>query len=413
VGAVTPVDDLAAHGVPTPEAAAAHAEALTHVLPRALTSVFDAVFIRSSLLYDTFVDRLALQVLRATGIDVAAREPGTAAEITARAGLRTERALIPVDWMLRRLADRGLLAAGGGAGANGRFHVGDLPELDPGVPRTEQLRWDPAWRPAYTLAETAAADYPALLRGERTGEEILFSPTRLRLWVEFFSNENNFYLVNNAVGAVAIETWAPAGPLRILELGGGLGSAAVALLTRLKGAGRWDDLRDYRFTELVPAFLRRGQQAVQRTFPDATWMTFGALDMNRPFAEQSIARDAASLVYAVNTIHVARDLDVTLGEIFHALAPGGHLVMSECVHPAPGDALAVEFIFNLMETFRAPVLHPAHRPNGGFLTPAQWRGALGAAGFVDVRLLPDIERMAERFPAFCVAAIGARRPGSP
>jgi SAM-dependent methyltransferase len=410
VGAVTPVDDLAAHGVPTPEAAAAHAEALTHVLPRALTSAFDPVFIRSSLLFDTFVDRLALQVFRAAGLDGAAREPGTATEIITRTDLRADRALVPVDWMLRRLADRGLLEAGGGAGVPRRFRASALPELDPGVALTEQLRWDPAWRPAYTLAETAAADYPALLRGERTGEEILFSPARLRLWVEFFSNENNFYAVNNAVGAVAIETWAPAGPLRILELGGGLGSAAVALLARLKAAGRWGDLRDYRFTELVPAFLRRGQQAVQRSFPDAAFATFGALDMNRPFGEQSVAAGAASLVYAVNTVHVARDLDVTLGEIFHALAPGGHLVMSECVHPAPGDALAVEFIFNLMETFRTPVLHPAHRPNGGFLTPAQWRGALEAAGFVDVRLLPDIERMAERFPAFCVAAIGARRP---
>ena len=55
------------------------------------------------------------------------------------------------------------------------------------------------------LAETAAQDYPAFLRGERTGEEILFSPARLRLWVEFFSNDNSYYAVNNAVGAVAIE----------------------------------------------------------------------------------------------------------------------------------------------------------------------------------------------------------------
>jgi SAM-dependent methyltransferase len=406
------VDDLAAHGVPTPEAAAVHAEALTHVLPRALTVAFDTAFIRSSLLYDTYVDRLALGVLRAAGLADAAREPGTAGELTARAGLRSDRALVPVDWMLRRLADRGLLAASG-KGASRRFHASVVPELDPGVPRAEQLRWDPAWRPAYTLAETAAADYPAFLRGERTGEEILFSPSRLRLWVEFFSNENSFYAVNNAVGAVAVETWAPAGPLRILEVGGGLGSAAVELLTRLKGAGRWDDLRDYRFTELVPAFLRRGQHAVQRTFPDATFATFGPLDMNRPFAEQAVAPGEVSLVYAVNTIHVARDLAVTLREIFHALAPGGRLVMSECVHPAPGDALAVEFIFNLMETFRAPVLHPTHRPNGGFLTPAQWRGALEAAGFVDVRLLPDIERMAARFPAFCVAALGARHPDGP
>jgi hypothetical protein len=32
------------------------------------------------------------------------------------------------------------------------------------------------------------------------------------------------------------------------------------------------------------------------------------------------------------------------------------------------------------------------------------------AGFVDVRILPDIDRIRDCFPAFCVGAIGATRP---
>jgi len=63
-----------------------------------------------------------------------------------------------------------------------------------------------------------------------------------------------------------------------------------------------------------------------------------------------------------------------------------------------------------METFRSPVLHPIHRPNGGFLTPEQWKGAMGAAGFVDVGVLPDIAGLRARYPDFIVAAIGATRP---
>ena len=55
-------------------------------------------------------------------------------------------------------------------------------------------------------------------------------------------------------------------------------------------------------------------------------------------------------------------------------------------------------------------LHPVYRPNGGFLTPEQWAGALEAAGFADVRCLPDLPRLRERFPMFYVAAIGATRP---
>jgi SAM-dependent methyltransferase len=258
------------------------------------------------------------------------------------------------------------------------------------------------------MADTVAQEYPAFLRGERTGEDILFSPAHLRLWVAFFSNDNGLYVVNNLVGAVAVEQWMPPAPVAVLE-SGGLGSAAAALLERLRTEGRWERLSRYRFTELVPAFLRRGQHALQTGFPDAP-LTFAPLDMNRPFLEQGVGPGTQSLVYGVNTIHVARDLSATLRQIFEALAPGGRLVMSECVRTTTGQAISIEFIFNLMETFRAPVLHPIHRPTGGFLTPEQWQGALEGAGFVDVRMLPDVTRIRDRFPAFRVAAIGATRP---
>jgi SAM-dependent methyltransferase len=133
--------------------------------------------------------------------------------------------------------------------------------------------------------------------------------------------------------------------------------------------------------------------------------------MNLPFPEQGVGAGSLSLVYAVNTVHVARDLDFTLGEIRRALAPGGRLVIAECVRPAAGRTIGVEFIFNLMETFRSPILHPVYRPNGGFLTPGQWRAALETAGFIDVDTVPDLARMTARFPAFCVAAFRATRPG--
>lgn len=403
--------DFAAVGVIAPAEAAETASALAQMLPPSLAPAFGASFIRSSHLYDEFIHRLTLRVFRAAGLEAAAREPGRPEEIAARAGLEVQRALTPVDWILRRLAERGPLEEIDAGGEPHRFRVRHaLPELDPAPISEEQRRQDPSWLPSYVLADTVAQDYPAFLRGERTGEEILFSSTRLRLWVAFFSNDNGLYAVNNLAGAIAVEEWMPPCRLAILELGGGLGSAAVALLQRLRMAGRWREICDYRFTDIVPAFLRRGQQALQTQFPDASYLKFASLDMNRPFSEQGAGPGSVSLVYAVNTLHVARDLHFTLREIFGALAPGGRLVISECVRPTPGEAIYTEFIFNLMETFRAPVLHPVYRPNGGFLTPEQWRDAMETAGFVDVRTLPDIARIRDRFPDFCVGAIGATRP---
>ncbi|PYN79320.1 MAG: hypothetical protein DMD96_17525 [Candidatus Rokuibacteriota bacterium] len=384
---------------------------LSEVLPARVRAPFTASFVRSARLYDEFVHRLVFSVFRTSGLAAAVTgEPGTAEEIIARAGLEPARARVPVEWILRRLSHRCVLEQTDGHGQP-RFRVrAAVPELDPASVLEEQHRQDPSWLPSYVLAETVARDYPAFLRGERTGEEILFSPSRLRLWVDFFSNDNGLYAVNNLVGAGAVEEWLPPGPVAIMELGGGLGSGAAALLDGLRRAGRWPDIREYRFTELVPFFLRRGQHTLQTRFPEASFLKFGSLDMNRSFEEQGVAPGSLSLVYAVNTLHVARDLDLTIRGIFHSLAPGGRLVASECIRTTPAQAVYIEFIFNLMETFRSPVLHPTYRPNGGFLTPEQWLGAMKAGAFADVVVLPDIAALRDRFPDFNVGAVGATRP---
>jgi SAM-dependent methyltransferase len=131
--------------------------------------------------------------------------------------------------------------------------------------------------------------------------------------------------------------------------------------------------------------------------------------MDQPLAGQGVAPGSLIAVYAVNTLHVAHDLEATLAEVRDALAPGGRLIVSECVRPRAGQPIYPEFVFNLMETFRTSRLRPPHRPNGGFLTPEQWTGAIEASGFVDVRLLPDLIHIRDEFPGFYVAAIGATR----
>jgi SAM-dependent methyltransferase len=384
------------------------AVAVAPCLPSCLVPVFDARFTYSHLLFDEYVYRLAVRVFGEAKLDAAVADWGTVQDVVARAGVDPG-CVVPVDWMLRHLAARGALARQDGAGGP-RFradHV--LPALDPAPVVAEQRAHDPTCLPAYTLAATAARDYPAFLRGERSGEEILFAPARLSLWVSYFSNDNVLYAVNNRLGAAALEAWMPRGAGTMLELGGGLASGAIAVLERLAEVGRLDELRSYRFTELVPAFLRRGQRLLQERFVDAPFLAFAPLDMNRPFAEQGVAPESVAIVYAVNTLHVAHDLAFTLGEIRGALQPGGQVVVSECIRPSAGQTLYPEFVFNLLQTFRAPRLHPGYRSNGGFLTAEQWMDALLAAGFVDARTLLDMARIGELFPSFYVAALGARR----
>lgn len=391
-----------------PVAAERIASVVARLLPASLVPVFDAGFTRSHTLYDEFVFRLALRVFRSAGL--AAAEWLGPEDIVARAGIDPGRGRVPVGWLLRHLAARGALASEVGPGGPRYHQARALPDLDPAAVLDEQRRHDPACLPSYSLAEATARDYPVFLRGARTGEEILLSPARLPLWAAYFSNANALYAVNNHVGAAAVEAWMDPGPVRILELGGGLASGAEAVLQRLAGAGRLAEIETYRFTELVPAFLRRGQRLLQERFPQAPSLVFQPLDMNRPFGDQGVPAQGATIVYAVNTLHVAHDLAFTLGEVRRVLAPGGQLIMSECIRPRSGDTLYPEFVFNLLETFRSPRLDASWRPNGGFLTPEQWQDAVVAAGFEQVRVLPDVARIREVFPTFYVAAIAATRP---
>jgi SAM-dependent methyltransferase len=390
---------------------AGFAVGLQAALPPAMRPLFDGVFLRSWDLYDEFVYRLALRVFLDAGLDQAVREPVTTAEIVARAGFEDGRARIPLDWILHQLATRKVLETQGAAAAP-RWARGpeSLLALDPEPVRAEQTELDATWLPAYVLAETVARDYGRFLRGEISGEDVLFSPARFRMWIEYFSNANGLYAVNNRVGAIAVEEWLPRPGGVILELGGGLASAALAVLERLEATGKLGALGEYRFTELVPAFLRRGQQALQARFPGLGALRFGALDMNRPFEAQGVAPGSVSMVYAVNTLHVASDLAFTLGEIARALEPGGRLVASECVRMLPGQALNAEFIFNLMATFRSRRPDTPGQPPAGFLLPEEWTAVLAGAGFGAIRFLPDVTTFSTRFPRFHVAAIGAQRP---
>src|SRR6185436_1663177 len=103
------------------------------------------------------------------------------------------------------------------------------------------------------LVTLLVEESPSFFSGQKTGEEILFSPIRLPLWFRYFSNENLLYTINNTLGAEALGRALPAAGAEVLEVGGGCGSAAETALRALSPR-----ISRYQFTEVVPTFLRRG-----------------------------------------------------------------------------------------------------------------------------------------------------------
>jgi len=375
----------------------------------AIRALFSHAFILCAEQFDRFTIDSVLRLVH--DLDFA-RElgAGTSAGELVRARGYAARAEVPLRWFFAKLAAADYLEAAGPAGDPRYRARGPLPPGDPDRAEARARALDPQALPAFAVVRAMVEHVPAFLRGEKTGEEILFAPARLPLWFDYFSNDNLLYQINNRLGAEAVVRALPATrPATVVELGGGSGSAALALGERLARDGALPRIGRYVFTEIVPTFLRRAERSIRARFPELP-IEFGKLDMNADFAAQGVAPETADVVYAVNTVHIAKDLAATLARIRETLKPGGVAVFSECVRPFAGQPIYVEFVFNFLENFTGVATDAATRPNHGFLTPENWRRAFEAARFEHPEILPDVEELAKHYDAFFVAAVSARRP---
>jgi SAM-dependent methyltransferase len=382
---------------------------LARIEDPAIRALFSREFILCAEHFDRFTNESVLRLVHDLALDDDLAAGVSARDVVTRRGLAA-RAEIPLRWCFAKLAAAGFLDAGG-AGDDPSFRArGPLPPGDPDASESRARAVDPGSLPPFAVVRAMVEHVPEFLRGEKTGEEILFAPTRLPLWFDYFSNDNLLYQINNRLGAEAVARELPASrPATVVEIGGGSGSAALALAERLARDGALGRIGRYVFTEIVPTFLRRAERSIRARFP-ALPIEFGRLDMNEDFAAQGVGPETADVVYAVNTVHIAKDLSATLARVRRTLRPGGVAIFSECVRPFPNQPIYVEFVFNFLENFTGVALDAATRPTHGFLTPESWRRAFEAAGFERPAILPDVERLARHYDAFFVAAVSARRP---
>jgi SAM-dependent methyltransferase len=376
-------------------------------LPREIAPLFDERFVRSNDLIEEYVARSALEVARSIGLDAACEQVGSVDEVLARAGLSPDLARVPVAWLCETLARRGWLERADPVDDAARYRLERaLPRLEPREVCEWQRAHDARALPSFRIVALAVETYPAVLRGKMTGEEALFSRRNIAAWYAYFSNGNPLYAVNNALHALALRRCLRPEHNAVLEIGAGLGSASEAFLESLDKNGA--ALSRYHVTDISPQFLRQSRETLGGRFPSVP-LSFGWLDIDQPLLQQGVQPGSYSLVHGVNVLHVARDLAKSLAELRTALQDGGTLVVTECVRPYPEQPLYVDFVFNLLPSFRAPGTLAPWRPRGGFLTPEEWTAALEANGFGDIRVFPDIARIRDSLPDFVIASMTACR----
>ncbi|MER7015272.1 class I SAM-dependent methyltransferase [Saccharopolyspora sp. NPDC000359] len=361
--------------------------------------LFPVRFLAANETFGRLVDATAHRMLSSIGaLPSAAR--GTIQQIRQELAIPWRRT-VPLQFMCDKLADSGVLARSGG-----RYVTGPAAPEDFDAVADELVRQAPGAAAAVEILRTLIEESPRFFSGAATGEEVLFAPRKLPLWLRYFSNDNPLYAINNAVGAEALSRLVPrhGGSFEVLEIGGGCGSAAELALRTL-GAG----VTRYRFTEVAATFAEHGERVARAAAAPSTSVECARVDMTLPWQDQGVEPGSYDVVYSVNCFHVAPDLDFVVREAAKALKPGGAVIVSECVRPtALARPIHAEIIFDFLDSFTEVLTDPVRRPTHGFLTPEAWRATFEAAGLGQVTVLPDVDAVADVYPDFVVGTVTAR-----
>ncbi|MEV6834713.1 amino acid adenylation domain-containing protein [Streptomyces sp. NPDC051133] len=176
-----------------------------------------------------------------------------------------------------------------------------------------------------------------LLRNEIDLKTLLFPEGRLDT-AEAAYRDNLISRHNNAVVVSALRDIArahPGGePLRLLEIGAGVGGTSTVLVPALDGLNV-----DYLFTDLSHFFLT----AAADTFRDHPWVRYGLFDLNRDPRAQGLAPNSFDVILLANVLHNSVHAGKVLARLRELLAPGGWLVFIEATRDAYHVMTSMEF----------------------------------------------------------------------
>ena len=179
-------------------------------------------------------------------------------------------------------------------------------------------------------------------------------------------------LLGDAVAA-AVSALPPDRRLRVLEVGAGTGSATAVILPLLPAA-RFE----YTFTDISAGFFARAEERFDTA---GASIEYKPLNIEADPVSQGFDSHGYDVVIAANVLHATRHLGETLAHCRDLLAPSGQLIALEGLHRRAWQDLT----FGLLDGWWR--FDDAFRPDHALATPAEWRRALGDAGFADIEFL--------------------------
>ncbi len=311
---------------------------------------------------------------------VAARTGHTTEEITERLGADRRHHRLVRRW-LRALTDAGRLARDGDLWS-GLRHVGEDEQAAAWERLADLERRVDYGTEVLEYMRACSGSLPELLSGELDVRTLLFPGAGTDTASAAYRDNLAVRHLNAAAAAALAETAAGRtadGPLRVLEIGAGVGGTTEAVVAALAGHHV-----EYRFTDVSPFFVNEAKER----FADFPWVSFGLFDLNRDPGAQGYAPNSFDAVVAANVLHNAVDADAALARVTELLAPGGRLLFVETTtEHDPALLVSMEFLDGLDGGHRdARAEH-----DQTFLTREQWEEALERVGAAAAPALPGAE----------------------
>ncbi|MCI2419793.1 class I SAM-dependent methyltransferase [Saccharopolyspora sp. K220] len=227
---------------------------------------------------------------------------------------------------------------------------------------------------------------PRLLRDEVAVQTLLFPDSDLSTAEGAYQdNVINRYLNAAAIEMLRWECQHTAAPLRVLELGAGVGGTTAAVVPALA-----DEAVHYLFTDVSQFFLDAGR----RRFGDR--LHYRILDINADALGQP---GSADVVLAANVLHNSVHIGHLLNRLRDLLAPGGLLVMIESCREHYQAMTSMQFLMSSRDGGPQPGTSDVRAGTDRvFLTRDEWLGELTAADYAPLLDLPN--------PVHPLAALG-------
>ena len=229
-----------------------------------------------------------------------------------------------------------------------RFHefmvrlAGDTQDAgDPQELQQALVKSFPQFRQVYELLDYCVQSYPRVFSGEVKGLDVLFPKGQTDFLEKSLGDlpelDGTVYkrVLLRLLLALAEKRDTP---LRILEIGGGVGLLTRFLLPHLRGKNV-----EYCFTDIGTSFLLAAQDWT--TAQDREFVTFEKLDASRDPLAQGFIANSFDVIIGLDVVHATPDINATIGNLRKLLAPGGWLSLIEMVTPWPW----IEMIWGLTD----------------------------------------------------------------